>query len=154
MGHSWGTRRQEIKQLRLSLFNSRDHNRFFQSRAGAERDDSLCGDRNLFSGLGVPTWSPGFVAQLEASKAQGDVFVSEVNALAGDALNFDACVIVFEAGKVALDIPSPNSGTVLEVLVKVGDKVKAGHPWQNCASVVRVGLPRRGFLTTRNRVDY
>ncbi|MCX7170127.1 MAG: dihydrolipoamide acyltransferase [Proteobacteria bacterium] len=59
--------------------------------------------------------------------AQGDVFVSEVNVLAGDTLNFDDCVIALETGKVALDIPSPNSGTVLEVLVKVGDKLRAGQ---------------------------
>lgn len=59
--------------------------------------------------------------------AQGEVLVSEVNAIAGGKLNIDDCVIVLETGKVALDIPSPQTGTVVEVLVKVGDKLVAGQ---------------------------
>lgn len=59
--------------------------------------------------------------------AQGEVFVSEVNVEAGTKLSFDDCVIVLETGKVALDIPSPHQGTVIEVFVKVGDKLSAGQ---------------------------
>ncbi len=59
--------------------------------------------------------------------AQGEVFVSEVNVLTGDKLNFDDCVIVLETGKMALDIPSARAGTVLEVFVEVGDKLEAGQ---------------------------
>ena len=44
--------------------------------------------------------------------AQGDVFVSEVNILAGDTLNLDDCAIVLETGKVALDIPLATQRTV------------------------------------------
>lgn len=59
--------------------------------------------------------------------AQGEVVVAEVHATAGQALNIDDRVIVLETGKVALDIPSPQVGTVAEVFVKVGDKLVAGQ---------------------------
>ncbi|MCX7173892.1 MAG: lipoyl domain-containing protein [Proteobacteria bacterium] len=59
--------------------------------------------------------------------AQGDVVVSEVHARTGQTLKPDDRVIVLETGKVALDIPSPNSGTVSEVFVKVGDTLAAGQ---------------------------
>ena len=59
--------------------------------------------------------------------AQGDVLVAEVHAVAGKRLNVDDVVIVLETGKVALDIPSPNAGTVVEVFVKVGDTLEAGQ---------------------------
>ena len=55
------------------------------------------------------------------------MFVAEVHVAAGDILNFDDKVIVLETGKVALDIPSPQQGTVLEVFVKVGDRLAAGQ---------------------------
>jgi pyruvate/2-oxoglutarate dehydrogenase complex dihydrolipoamide acyltransferase (E2) component len=57
--------------------------------------------------------------------AQGDVFVSEVHARVGEVLKVDDNVIVLETGKVDLDIPSPYGGTVVEVMVKVGDKLEA-----------------------------
>lgn len=59
--------------------------------------------------------------------AQGDVVVAEVHVTLGQMLHFDDRVIVLDTGKVALDIPSPQEGIVVEILVKVGDKLKAGQ---------------------------
>ena len=55
------------------------------------------------------------------------MFVAEVHVVPGKVMNFDDKVIVLETGKVALDIPSPQTGIVLEVFVKVGDKLEAGQ---------------------------
>lgn len=59
--------------------------------------------------------------------AQGDVSVAEVHAVVGMRLDVGDKVIVLETGKVALDIPSPNAGTVVDVFVKVGDTLEAGQ---------------------------
>ena len=59
--------------------------------------------------------------------AQGEVLVAEVHACAGESLAVDDKVIVLETGKVALDIPSPYAGRVVEVSVKVGDPLHAGQ---------------------------
>ena len=53
----------------------------------------------------------------------GEVVVDEVLVSPGDMVKRDATLIVLETGKVALDIPAPDSGTVLELLVAAGDKV-------------------------------
>lgn len=55
------------------------------------------------------------------------MLVAEVHVVTGKMLNFDDKVIVLETGKVALDIPSPQKGIVVEVFVKVGDKLEAGQ---------------------------
>ena len=52
-----------------------------------------------------------------------EVTVDDVLVLPGDSVERDDRVIVLETGKVALDIPSPQSGKVLELYVAVGDKV-------------------------------
>ena len=45
----------------------------------------------------------------------------------GDLVARDDTIIVLETGKVALDIPSPLNGRVLEVNVVPGDKVREGQ---------------------------
>lgn len=59
--------------------------------------------------------------------AQGDVVVAEVLVDVGQMLNVDDRVIVLDTGKVAVDIPSPYKGIVVDVLVKPGDKLRAGQ---------------------------
>jgi len=44
----------------------------------------------------------------------------------GDVVRCDDNLIALETGKVALDIPSPYAGTVIEVMVEVGDKLAEG----------------------------
>ena len=57
---------------------------------------------------------------------QGEVQVLEVYVKPGDVVRHDDNLITLETGKVALDIPSPRDGTILEILVSEGDRVREG----------------------------
>ncbi len=57
----------------------------------------------------------------------GEVFVDSVLIRAGETISHDDTMIVLETGKVALDIPSPYAGTVLEVRVEQGDPLDEGE---------------------------
>ncbi len=57
-----------------------------------------------------------------------DVPVIEVHVSVGDKLNAEDPVITLESDKATMDVPVPSSGTVTEVLVKVGDSVSRGTP--------------------------
>ncbi len=61
------------------------------------------------------------------SCAQGDVSIDSVLISPGQAIHRDDTVVVLETGKVALDIPSPVDGTVLEVLVHDFDPIQEGE---------------------------
>jgi len=54
------------------------------------------------------------------------VDVIEVHINAGDAVHQDDSLITLESDKASMDIPSPFSGTVKEIKLKVGDKVSQG----------------------------
>jgi pyruvate dehydrogenase E2 component (dihydrolipoamide acetyltransferase) len=56
----------------------------------------------------------------------GEVVVDDVLVLPGDTIERDDTMIVLETGKVALDIPSPAAGRVLELRVTAGEKVREG----------------------------
>ena len=60
------------------------------------------------------------------SCAQGEVVIEEVLVKPGDRLQCDDNVIILETGKVALDIPTPYAGRVVEVMVAAGDEVAEG----------------------------
>lgn len=45
----------------------------------------------------------------------------------GDRIDRDDTIIVLETGKVALDIPAPVAGQVMELRVAAGDKVGEGE---------------------------
>lgn len=49
--------------------------------------------------------------------------VIEVLVKVGDVLRLEQPIVVLESAKASMEVPSPVSGTVLNVLVKVGDKV-------------------------------
>jgi pyruvate/2-oxoglutarate dehydrogenase complex dihydrolipoamide acyltransferase (E2) component len=53
----------------------------------------------------------------------GAVVVDDVLVLPGDTVDRDDTLIVLETGKVALDIPAPDCGTVVELFVAAGDAV-------------------------------
>ena len=57
----------------------------------------------------------------------GEVIVDDLLVFPGDLVARDDTIIVLETGKVALDIPSPLNGRVLEVNVVPGDKVREGQ---------------------------
>ncbi len=56
-----------------------------------------------------------------------DVPVIEVHVAGGDRIEKDAPLITLESDKASMDIPSPAAGTVLELMIKVGDRVSEGH---------------------------
>ncbi len=60
------------------------------------------------------------------SCTQGKVTVESVLISPGDTVAQDDTLIVLETGKVALDIPSPCAGRVLEVAVSVFDPIAEG----------------------------
>lgn len=57
----------------------------------------------------------------------GDVLVDTVHVAPGDKIRTDDPLITLETGKVALDIPSPCDGVILDVLVTVGEAVTEGR---------------------------
>ncbi len=58
----------------------------------------------------------------------GKVEVIEVLVSPGDTVQAEDSLITLESDKASMEIPSPQSGVVQEVLVKVGDKVSEGDP--------------------------
>jgi pyruvate dehydrogenase E2 component (dihydrolipoamide acetyltransferase) len=57
-----------------------------------------------------------------------DVPIIEIHVQPGDAVNAEDPLLTLESDKATMDVPSPQSGTVEEVLVKVGDRVGEGTP--------------------------
>lgn len=55
-----------------------------------------------------------------------EVEVIEVHISAGDNVAAEDSLITLESDKAAMEVPAPEAGTVKEVLIKVGDKVKTG----------------------------
>jgi len=55
-----------------------------------------------------------------------DVEIIEVMVKAGDSVNAEDALITLETDKATMDVPSPFSGVVKELKVKVGDKVSEG----------------------------
>lgn len=55
-----------------------------------------------------------------------DVEVIEISVAAGAQVQKDDTLIVLESDKASMEVPSPESGRVVEIKLKVGDKVSAG----------------------------
>lgn len=60
------------------------------------------------------------------SCASGDVFILELLVKIGDMVERDDNILTLETGKVALDIPSPHAGRVVQIHVIEGDTVAEG----------------------------
>lgn len=60
------------------------------------------------------------------SCASGDVFILELLVQVGDMVERDDNILTLETGKVALDIPTPRAGRILEIHVTEGDTVDEG----------------------------
>lgn len=60
------------------------------------------------------------------SCANGNVFILELLVKIGDMVERDDNILTLETGKVALDIPSPYAGRVIEIHVTEGDTVDEG----------------------------
>lgn len=60
------------------------------------------------------------------SCASGKVFILELLVKVGETIQRDDNILTLETGKVALDIPTPYAGRVLEIHVTEGDTVDQG----------------------------
>ena len=60
------------------------------------------------------------------SCASGNVFILEFLVKVGDQIERDDNILTLETGKIALDIPSPYAGRVVEIHVTEGDTVDEG----------------------------
>jgi pyruvate/2-oxoglutarate dehydrogenase complex dihydrolipoamide acyltransferase (E2) component len=58
--------------------------------------------------------------------AAGAVVIEEVLVKPGDMIQCDDNVITLETGKIALDIPTPHAGRVVEITVAAGELVAEG----------------------------
>lgn len=61
------------------------------------------------------------------SCGSGAVVVLEVLVEPGEIIRADDALITLETGKVALDIPSPYAGRIVDVLVAEGDTLAEGQ---------------------------
>ena len=52
-----------------------------------------------------------------------DVNIIEINVKIGDKVNIDDSILLLEASKASIEIPSPYNGIINEIFVKEGDKV-------------------------------
>ena len=59
--------------------------------------------------------------------AAGNVFIQSLLVRPGDIIERDDTLLVLETGKVALDIPSPRSGRVIEVFVEENAPIDEGE---------------------------
>ena len=57
-----------------------------------------------------------------------DVPIIDIHVKVGDAINAEDPLITLESDKATLDVPAPSAGAILQVLVKVGDRVSEGSP--------------------------
>lgn len=57
-----------------------------------------------------------------------DVPVIEILVKPGDVVRADDALVTLESEKATMDVPSPAAGRILDVLVRVGDKVSEGAP--------------------------
>src|SRR5690242_5965004 len=55
-----------------------------------------------------------------------DVPIIEIHVQEGQSINAEDPVITLESDKATMDVPSPVSGTIEKLIVKVGDKVSEG----------------------------
>ena len=70
-----------------------------------------------------------------------EVTVIEVFVKAGDAVKVEQSLVTVESDKASMEIPSSHAGTVQQLLVKVGDKVKKGSPIAMLLGAAGVAAP-------------
>jgi pyruvate/2-oxoglutarate dehydrogenase complex dihydrolipoamide acyltransferase (E2) component len=56
------------------------------------------------------------------------VVVLEVLVAPGDRISEGQSLFVVETDKAKLEVPSPLAGTVIEIVVAIGDEIRAGAP--------------------------
>ena len=70
--------------------------------------------------------------EIKLQELKENVEIVEVNAIkvaVGDLVAKGQPLLEVQADKAALEVPSPQSGTITQILVKVGDQVKIGQAY-------------------------
>jgi pyruvate dehydrogenase E2 component (dihydrolipoamide acetyltransferase) len=90
-----------------------------------------------------PTSAPGGVAEVRVPDIGDfkDVPVIEILVKAGDVVKAEDALITLESDKATMDVPSPLGGTVLEIKVKLGDKLSEGAVVLTLATGAAVAAP-------------
>lgn len=71
-----------------------------------------------------------------------DVPVIELHVKVGDVLKAEDPILTLESDKATLEVPAPTAGTIIEVLLKAGDKVSRGSPMLRIETAVANGAVR------------
>ncbi len=71
----------------------------------------------------------------------GEVEVIELNVATGDVVAKEQPLLVLESDKASMDVPSPLAGEIIELTVKVGDKVQTGTVIGKILTANREQLP-------------
>ncbi len=68
------------------------------------------------------------IKQIELPDIGGfdSVEIIELHVVVGDQISVEDPILTLESDKASMDIPSPQAGTVSEILVSVGDKIAQG----------------------------
>lgn len=74
----------------------------------------------------APAQSEESVVKVPDLGTDDEVDVIEIHVSVGDRISADDPLITLESDKAAMEVPAPQDGEVLELLIKVGDKVKTG----------------------------
>lgn len=74
----------------------------------------------------APAQSEESVVKVPDLGTDDEVDVIEIHVSVGDSISADDPLITLESDKAAMEVPAPQDGEVLELLIKVGDKVKTG----------------------------
>ena len=74
----------------------------------------------------APAQSEKSVVKVPDLGTDDQVDVIEIHVSVGDSISADDPLITLESDKAAMEVPAPQDGEVLELLIKVGDKVKTG----------------------------
>ena len=74
----------------------------------------------------APAQSKKSVVKVPDLGTDDEVDVIEIHVSVGDSISADDPLITLESDKAAMEVPAPQDGEVLELLIKVGDKVKTG----------------------------
>lgn len=65
------------------------------------------------------------------------VEVIEIPVKVGDYIKKDETIVVLESEKATIDLPSPNSGTIKNILIKEGDKIYSGKSIMELEEIIK-----------------
>ncbi len=93
---------------------------------GREGDGTETGENSAASAAGSGDSAVSKVIDIPDLGTDDEVDVIEVHVQAGDQIAADDALITLESDKAAMEVPSPEAGTVEEVLLAIGDKARTG----------------------------